>query len=191
MTNRRWRLAAVTLPVLAAALLFATPASAESCPNQDATGPIARTTYALNEGIEFWGNYTDFADPGTVTITFTRPADGATQTFTAFNLPDGAWLRTVTFTSRQDVGTWDVTLTLAETARTVTCADRVRITGPAAGRTPAPGLTMPPTSTIDAPVTGDTAPAPPAAALATIALAAALAFGTVLVRSVRHAPPGA
>jgi len=123
-TRRRALLVAAFLLPVAAVLLVRPPvAAAGTCP-ADAAGVLEKTAYRLGERLDFYGIYTDFADPGTVTITFGRPAGGATRVFTAFNSADGSWDRTVVFTSRADIGAWRVRVDVVETSGTKVCVDR-------------------------------------------------------------------
>jgi hypothetical protein len=132
-----------------AMLLTGAPAvSAANCPDL-----LTKTTYYLGEPIGFFGSYDDFADPGTVTIVLTRPADGLTRTYTAFNNPDGAWLRDITFTSRSFLGSWRARVTVDQTSGTDVCDDRFVL---AARGTQ---LTPPPTDTVEATRSTGTAPA--------------------------------
>jgi hypothetical protein len=90
---------------------------------------VDKDAYRLGELIDFYGNYHDFADPGTVTVVFERASDGARRDFTAGNLPDGAWTLRFTFESSADIGTWDVTVVVDQTGALDTCTDRVTIRG--------------------------------------------------------------
>jgi len=139
------------LPLILIALAVPAGVQAGSCPS-DPNDLLPRTTYRVGEVLDFYGNYTDFADPGTVTISFTRPADGATRAFTAGNLPDGSWFQLVTFTDRADSGSWRVHVVVEQTSGTSSCDDRFTLTA-AAGSNPTP----PPTSTEPLPG-GSTAP---------------------------------
>jgi hypothetical protein len=137
-------LAALLLP-----LLVPGTAQAGGCPAGVAAGVVDKDTYRLGEVIDFFDSYHDFADPGTVTITFERTTDGATREFTANNGPDGTWYLMLTVDSAEDIGTWDVTVVVDQTDALDTCTDRVIITG----RT-----TLPPTDTVsEAPADGDEA----------------------------------
>jgi hypothetical protein len=173
MARRARLVVALLLPL--ALLLFAAPAtSGASCPTL-----LPKDVYRLGETLSFFGSYTDFADPGTVTIVFTRPADGLTRRFTAFNNPDGAWLRDVTFTRRSDVGSWRVRVTEAQTSGTTVCDDRFTLV---AGSTPGrPTITPPPTDTAPFTRSTDLAPAQWLIALGVLLIGAAAAI-TVGVR---------
>jgi hypothetical protein len=137
--------AAILLPLAAAPLVRPPVADAGTCP-ADAAGVLEKATYRLGERLDFYGIYTDFADPGTVTITFRRAADGATRVFTAFNSADGSWDRTVVFTSSADIGAWRVHADVAETSGTKVCDDRFTLLG----ANPPPVPTPPNTATTDA-----------------------------------------
>lgn len=119
---------------------------------------LDKTSYRVGERLDFYGTFTDFGDPGTVTITFTKSGSGATRTFTAFNIADGSWMRDVTFTSRSDAGVWRVRVVVDQTSGTNTCNDSFRLTtsgGGGTGPVPTPpntdaigfvrGTTNPPT----------------------------------------------
>jgi hypothetical protein len=111
-------LAALLLP-----LLLPGAAQAGGCPPGVPEGVVDKDVYRLGEIVDFFDSYHDFADPGTVTITFERSEDGATREFTAFNGPDGTWYRQVTFDSAADVGRWDVTVVVDQTDALDTCTD--------------------------------------------------------------------
>jgi len=138
-------LVAAVLLVLAATLLVRPPvAAAGTCPAA-AAGVLEKTTYRLGERLDFCGICTDFADPGTVTITFGRPADGAARVFTAFNSADGGWDRTVDFSTGADVGAWRVRVDVVETSGTRVCDDRFALLG----ANPLPVPTPPDTAMAD------------------------------------------
>lgn len=118
--------------LLAALLLpFGVPGAAQAggCPPGVPEGVVDRDVYRLGEIVDFFDSYHDFADPGTVTITFERPSDGETRKFTAFNGPDGTWYQQITFDSAADVGRWYVTVVVDQTDGLDTCKDRVTIRG--------------------------------------------------------------
>jgi hypothetical protein len=114
-------LAATFLPLLVPAA-----AHAGGCPAGDA-GVVDKDSYRLGEVVDFFDSYHDFADPGTVTITFERTTDGATREFIAYNGPDGTWYRMVTFDSSADVGRWNVSVVVDQTDALDTCTDVVTI----------------------------------------------------------------
>jgi hypothetical protein len=120
-------LGAFVLPILLP-ILSPTPVLAGTCPALD-EGVVDKDVYRLGELIDFYGNYHDFADPGTVTVVFERSSDGARRDFTAGNLPDGAWTLRFTFESPDDIGTWDVTVVVDQTGALDTCTDQVTIRG--------------------------------------------------------------
>ncbi len=155
VARRTLRVAALVLPLAAALLALPAVTDAGTCP-ADATGVLEKATYRLGDRLDFYGIYTDFADPGTVTITFTRPADGATRTFTAGNVADGSWMQTVVFSSRADLGTWRVHVDVVQTSGTSACDDRFTLLG----TKPQPIPTPPNTATAD-----DVAPSSPDATL--------------------------
>jgi hypothetical protein len=111
-------LAALLLP-----LLVPGSALAGGCPPGVPEGVVDKDVYRLGEIVDFFDSYHDFADPGTVTIAFERPSDGATREFTAYNGPDGTWYRQVTFDSAADVGDWNVTVVVDQTDALDTCTD--------------------------------------------------------------------
>jgi hypothetical protein len=115
--------------LLAALLLsFAAPAGVDAggCPT-DPGGLVDRETYRLGELIQFFDSYTDFGDPGTTTIHFERPADGATLEYTATNIADGTWFLDLRLDSSAFVGRWNVTVTVDQTSGITTCTDVVTI----------------------------------------------------------------
>ena len=120
-------LGALLLPALLP-VLSPTPVLAGTCP-ADAAGVVDKDAYRLGELIDFYGNYHDFADPGTVTVVFERTSDGARRDFIAGNLPDGAWTLRLTFESTADIGTWNVTVVVDQTGALDTCTDQVTIRG--------------------------------------------------------------
>jgi hypothetical protein len=107
-------------------LLIPSQALAGTCPAL-AEGLVDKDSYRLGELIDFFGTYHDFADPGTVTITFVRPADGAKREYTANNSPDGSWYLRFTLDSGRDIGHWTVTAIVDQTGAHDTCTDRVTI----------------------------------------------------------------
>ena len=107
-------------------LLLPPPALAGTCPALD-EGLVDKDAYRLGELIDFFGTYHDFADPGTVTITFERFSDGAKREYTANNSPDGSWYLRFTLDTVDDVGRWKVTAIVDQTGAHDTCADRVTI----------------------------------------------------------------
>jgi hypothetical protein len=131
--------------LLAALLLpFAVPAgvAAGGCPT-DPGGLVDRETYRIGELIQFFDSYTDFGDPGTVTIHFERPADGATLDYTAFNVADGTWVLDLQLDSSSFVGLWNVTVTVDQTSGITTCTDVVTIRAVNAPNTDAIASTTP------------------------------------------------
>lgn len=116
--------------VLLAALLlsFATPAgvAAGGCPT-DPGGLVDRDAYRIGELIQFFDSYTDFGDPGTTTILFERPADGAVLDYTATNIADGTWFLDLRLDSSSFVGRWNVTVTVDQTSGITTCTDVVTV----------------------------------------------------------------
>jgi hypothetical protein len=115
-------LAALVLP-----LLIPGAAVAGGCPPGVPQGVVEKDVYRLGEIVDFFDSYHDFADPGTVTITFERLSDGATREFTANNGPDGTWYKQVTFDSAADAGEWTVTVVVDQTGALDTCTDRFRV----------------------------------------------------------------
>jgi hypothetical protein len=124
---------------LVAMLLLPGPAFAGTCPALR-EGLVDNDSYRLGELIDFFGSYHDFADPGTVTITFERPADGAMREYTANNSPDGSWYLRFTLDSAGDVGRWRVTASVDQTGAHDVCTDQVTIR---------PAIGMPGTATLD------------------------------------------
>jgi hypothetical protein len=102
-------------------------ALAGGCPPGVPEGVVDKDVYRLGEIVDFFDSYHDFADPGTVTITFERPSDGATREFNAFNGPDGTWYRQVTFDTEADAGAWNVIVVVDQTGAHDTCTDRFTI----------------------------------------------------------------
>lgn len=145
MTRRAALLIALLLP-LATLVFGVSAASAGTCPT-DPSGVLEKTSYRVGERLDFYGTFTDFADPGTVTITFTKSGSGATRTFTAFNIADGSWMRDVTFRSRADAGAWRVQVVVDQTSGTNTCNDSFRLTTSGGGGT-APVPTPPNTDAV-------------------------------------------
>lgn len=111
---------------LLAPLLLPTPVLAGTCPALDG-GVVDKDAYRLGELIDFYGTYHDFADPGTVTISWERTTDGATRQYQAANSPDGSWYLRLTLDSPEDVGRWTVTVVVAQTDALDTCTDEVTI----------------------------------------------------------------
>jgi len=107
-------------------LLLPAPALAGTCPAL-AGGVVDKDAYRLGELIDFYGTYHDFANPGTVAITFERTTDSATRDYTAQNSPDGSWYLQLTPESSADVGRWIVTVVVSQADALDTCADRVTI----------------------------------------------------------------
>jgi hypothetical protein len=107
-------------------LLLPTPVLAGTCPALEG-GVVDKDAYRLGELIDFYGTYHDFADPGTVTISWERTTDGATREYTAANSPDGSWYLRLTLDSPQDVGRWTVTVVVSQTDALDTCTDSVTI----------------------------------------------------------------
>jgi hypothetical protein len=117
------------LVLLAALVLpFVAPASvaAGGCPT-DPGGLVDKDTYRIGELIQFFDSYTDFGDPGTTTIHFERPADGAVLDYTATNIADGTWFLDLRLDSTSFIGRWDVTVTVDQTSGIDTCTDTVTI----------------------------------------------------------------
>jgi hypothetical protein len=115
--------------MLAALVLsFAAPSTvaAGGCPT-DPGGLVDKDTYRIGELIQFFDSYTDFGDPGTTTIHFERPADGAVLDYTATNIADGTWFLDLRLDSSSFVGRWDVTVTVDQTSGIDTCTDVVTI----------------------------------------------------------------
>ncbi len=116
--------------VLLAALVlsFAAPAgvTAGGCPT-DPGGLVDRETYRIGELIQFFDSYADFGDPGTTTIVFERPSDGATLEYTASNIADGTWFLDLRLDSNSFVGRWNVTVVVDQTSGITTCTDTVAI----------------------------------------------------------------
>lgn len=115
-------LAAMLLPLVAPGT-----ALAGGCPPGVPEGVVDKDVYRLGEIVDFFDSYHDFADPGTVTITFERPSDGETREYIAFNGPDGTWYREVTFESAADIGRWSVTVVVDQTDALDTCTDSLTI----------------------------------------------------------------
>ena len=124
-------LAALTLP-----LLVPTTVRAGTCPALEG-GVVDRNAYRIGEVMDFFGTYHDFADPGTVTITFERVTDGAIREYTAFNSPDGSWYLMHKLEDPADVGRWSVTVVVTQTDAIDTCSDTVTIRGAEAPNTAA------------------------------------------------------
>ena len=106
-------------------MLLPASALAGNCPAPEGA-VVDRQRYRFGDMVEFFGTYHDFADPGTVTINFERSSDGAIREFTAFNMPDGAWIYHLTFDSAF-AGRWDVTVVVDQTGSIDTCRDRVTV----------------------------------------------------------------
>ena len=125
-----------------------TGAAAGGCPT-DPGGLVDRETYRIGELIQFFDSYTDFGDPGTVTIHFERPADGATLDYTAFNVADGTWVLDLQLDSSSFVGLWNVTVTVDQTSGITTCTDVVSIRAVNAPSTDAIASTTPQREGVD------------------------------------------
>ena len=112
----------------ALALSFAAPSTvaAGGCPT-DPGALVDKDTYRIGELIQFFDSYTDFGDPGTTTIRFDRPADGAVLEYTATNIADGTWFLDLRLDSSSFVGRWNVTVTVDQTSGIDTCTDVVTI----------------------------------------------------------------
>jgi hypothetical protein len=177
MAQRARQALALLLPFLVV-LLGPSSVSAGTCPT-DATGVLEKTRYAVGETLPLYGTYDDFADPGDVTIVFTRPVDGLTRTFKAGNLPDGEWMRNVVFTRRSDAGSWRIHVTVVQTSGTDVCDDRFTLV---AGSSSGPSITPPPT---DASGFGRATAAAPAAFLV-LAGFMMIALAAVLTTRVRR-----
>lgn len=121
------RLAASAFVTLLVALAVPSTVLAGDCPASLPSGVIDEDRYRVGQTIEFFGNYLDFADPGTVSITFERASDDAVRSFQAFNSPDGAWYLMLELTGDL-LGTWAVTVVVEQTGATDTCTDEVTIT---------------------------------------------------------------
>ncbi len=138
--------------VLLAALLlsFAAPATvaAGGCPT-DPGGLVDEETYRVGELIQFFDSYTDFGDPGTTTIHFERPADGAVLDYTAANIADGTWFLDLRLDSSSFVGRWNVTVTVDQTSGISTCTDVVTILAIRAPSTDAIATAIPPSRGAD------------------------------------------
>jgi hypothetical protein len=106
-------------------MLLPASALAGNCPAPEGA-VVDKEHYRFGDKVEFFGTYHDFADPGTVTITFERSLDGDIREFTAFNMPDGAWIYQLTFDSAF-AGRWDVTVVVDQTGSIDTCRDRVTV----------------------------------------------------------------
>jgi len=113
-------LAGLLFPMLLPAAILA-----GNCPSPEGA-VVDKESYRPGQMVEFFGTYHDFADPGTVTITFERTADGTIREFTAYNMPDGAWIYQLTFDAVY-IGQWDVTVVVDQTSAIDTCHDRVTI----------------------------------------------------------------
>jgi len=132
--------------VLLAALLlsFAAPATVAGggCPT-DPGGLVDKETYRVGDLIQFFDSYTDFGDPGTTTIHFGRPADGAVLDYTAANIADGTWFVDLRLDSTTFIGRWNVTVTVDQTSGISTCTDVVTIRAMNAPGTDARASTVP------------------------------------------------
>lgn len=133
-------------------LSFVAPGSvaAGGCPT-DPGGLVDRDTYRIGELIQFFDSYTDFGDPGTVTIHFERPADGAVLDYTATNIADGTWFLDLRLDSSAFLGRWNVRVTVDQTSGIETCTDTVTIRARNAPDT-ASMMRGSPTSTDDGPL---------------------------------------
>lgn len=112
-----------------ASLIAPIAVSAASC-------VIVKSTYKVGELMDLYGHYSDFGDPGTVAIDFTRPADGATRSYVADNIADGSWMTNVTFTSSADIGTWQVHIVVTQTSGISTCDDQFKVVAASAPAAP-------------------------------------------------------
>lgn len=144
------------------------PAAAFTEASCSGDGPIVPTRIAAGGVLTIFGSYTDWADPGTVIATFRGPG-GRTRTATAGNSADGTYLIDERF-SAADAGAWTATVTLSETAGSVTCTDRFRV-----------ALATPSTDT--APGTADPGPGAAGAAPVLAALAGLLGAWLALRRT--------
>jgi hypothetical protein len=131
----------ILLAGLLVAMLLPAPVAAGTCPALEG-GVVDKASYRLGELIDFYGTYHDFADPGTVSITFERTTDGAVREYTANNSPDGSWYLRFTLESSADLGRWVVTAVVDQTGSLDTCRDRVTIL---------PRSGLPNTATVDTP----------------------------------------
>lgn len=120
----------LAVAVLLLSLLAPTPALAGDCPASLPTGVVERERYQLGDTIEFFGNFTDFADPGTVTITLTPSGGGQPKVFEAFRSPDGAWYLFLELEGSEFLGRWSVTVVVEQTSSTDTCTDAFEVRGP-------------------------------------------------------------
>jgi LPXTG-motif cell wall-anchored protein len=159
--------------LLGMALLPAT-ASAGTCPAL-ASGLVDKASYRLGELIDFFGTYHDFANPGTVTITFERSSDGASREYIANNSPDGSWYLRFTLDSAADVGRWTVRAVVDQTGAHDTSTVQVTIR---------PAMGMPATTT-----TGRTSDETGAAALALAGLLLGATAGLTVLRRRQSPPP--
>ena len=116
----------VLLAVLALSYVAPSTVAAGGCPT-DPGGLVDKDSYRIGELIQFFDSYTDFGDPGTTTIRFERPADGAVLEYTATNIADGTWFLDLRLDSSSFVGRWDVTVTVDQTSGIDTCTDVVTI----------------------------------------------------------------
>lgn len=124
---RPWA-AATALVALLVTLAAPSTVLAGDCPASLPSGVIDEDQYRVGQTIEFFGNYLDFADPGTVSITFERTTDDEVRSFQAFNSPDGAWYLMLELDGTL-AGSWAVTVVVEQTGATDTCTDEVTITG--------------------------------------------------------------
>ena len=116
----------VLLAALALSFVAPSTVAAGGCPT-DPGGLVDKETYRIGELIQFFDSYTDFGDPGTTTIHFERPSDGAVLDYTATNIADGTWFLDLRLDSSSFVGRWDVTVTVDQTSGIDTCTDVVTI----------------------------------------------------------------
>ena len=116
----------VLLAALALSFVAPSAVAAGGCPT-DPGGLVDKDSYRIGELIQFFDSYTDFGDPGTTTIRFERPADGAVLEYTATNIADGTWFLDLRLDSSSFVGRWDVTVTVDQTSGIDTCTDVVTI----------------------------------------------------------------
>ena len=95
----------VLLAALALSFVAPSAVAAGGCPT-DPGGLVDKDSYRIGELIQFFDSYTDFGDPGTTTIRFERPADGAVLDYTATNIADGTWFLDLQLDSNSFIGRW-------------------------------------------------------------------------------------
>jgi hypothetical protein len=111
----------------AAVLTFTRPVLAvDACPRL-----VEPEVVAVGERIDVHGSFTDWANPGSVTIVATR-ADGRVHRFDGAPDGDGTWDIHVQF-GWQDVGRWRLRLDQFEAAGSEVCIDSVRVRAPGGG----------------------------------------------------------